>query len=155
MKSHVWQTSFLWSCRLRAASKAQAENPKKPRARDRGVRAVPAPEANAELQVNIDVCLIMLLLWIITSFTFGISIYKIPSKTKNDEIIFFWYRDGVWLHMRTQRARAKSSLRHTRTEQLAILWDLPITLIPPLFLLMPLMVQPHSLTRKDPGQVHW
>lgn len=40
--------------RLRAASKAQAENPKKPRARDRGVRAVPAPEANAELQVNID-----------------------------------------------------------------------------------------------------
>ena len=27
------------------------------RARDRGGRAVPAPEANAELQANLDVCL--------------------------------------------------------------------------------------------------
>lgn len=40
--------------RLRAASKGQADGPKKERTRDRRVRAVPAPEANAELQHNID-----------------------------------------------------------------------------------------------------
>lgn len=39
--------------RLRAAGKAHADV-KKPRTRDRGIRAIPAPEANAELQVNID-----------------------------------------------------------------------------------------------------
>ncbi|XP_051152792.1 probable serine/threonine-protein kinase At1g54610 isoform X2 [Andrographis paniculata] len=39
--------------RLRAAGKAQADV-KKTRTRDRGLRAIPAPEANAELQVNID-----------------------------------------------------------------------------------------------------
>ncbi|KAG8372994.1 hypothetical protein BUALT_Bualt12G0124900 [Buddleja alternifolia] len=40
--------------RLRAAGKAQADVVKKTRARDRGMRAMPAPEANAELQANID-----------------------------------------------------------------------------------------------------
>ncbi len=48
----------VWLCRLRAASKAQADGVKKTRTRDRSVRAHPAPEANAELQSNIDVCLI-------------------------------------------------------------------------------------------------
>ncbi|KAI3469443.1 hypothetical protein Pfo_026106 [Paulownia fortunei] len=42
------------SRRLRAAGKTQGDGVKKTRARDRGVRAVPAPEANAELQANID-----------------------------------------------------------------------------------------------------
>ncbi|KAJ0014417.1 hypothetical protein Pint_20612 [Pistacia integerrima] len=42
--------------RLRAASKAQVDGAKKTRTRDRAVRAIPAPEANAELQSNLDVC---------------------------------------------------------------------------------------------------
>lgn len=45
----------VWLCRLRAASKAQADGVKKTRTR---VRSHPAPEANAELQSNLDVCLI-------------------------------------------------------------------------------------------------
>ncbi|KAE9618998.1 putative protein-serine/threonine kinase CMGC-CDK-CRK7-CDK9 family [Lupinus albus] len=40
--------------RLRAASKAHGDGPKKHRTRDRAVKANPAPEANAELQYNID-----------------------------------------------------------------------------------------------------
>lgn len=40
--------------RLRAAGKANADGVKKSRARDRAVRAMPAPEANAELQANLD-----------------------------------------------------------------------------------------------------
>lgn len=42
--------------RLRAAGKAHANGGKKHRTRDRAVKAIPAPEANAELQSNIDVC---------------------------------------------------------------------------------------------------
>jgi len=45
--------------RLRAAGKAQVDGPKKHRSRDRGAKAFPAPEANAELQSNIDVSLII------------------------------------------------------------------------------------------------
>lgn len=45
-------------CRLRAAGKVNADGMKKSRPRDRAVRAMPAPEANAELQANLDVCLI-------------------------------------------------------------------------------------------------
>ncbi|CAK7340864.1 unnamed protein product [Dovyalis caffra] len=40
--------------RLRAASKAQGDAGKKPRARERHARGMPAPDANAELQSNID-----------------------------------------------------------------------------------------------------
>ncbi|GAV64218.1 Pkinase domain-containing protein [Cephalotus follicularis] len=40
--------------RLRTASKAQADGAKKTRTRDRAVRGIPAPEANAELQSNLD-----------------------------------------------------------------------------------------------------
>ncbi|XP_057502998.1 probable serine/threonine-protein kinase At1g54610 [Actinidia eriantha] len=40
--------------RLRAANKAQGDGAKKVRTRDRAVRAMPAPEANAELQSNLD-----------------------------------------------------------------------------------------------------
>lgn len=40
--------------RLRAAAKAQGDNVKKPRMRDRVARGMPAPDANAELQSNID-----------------------------------------------------------------------------------------------------
>jgi len=49
------------SCRLRAAGKANADGVKKSRPRERAGRGVPVPEANAELQANIDVCLIRLL----------------------------------------------------------------------------------------------
>lgn len=43
--------------RSRAASKAHADGGKKKhRTRERAVKAFPAPEANAELQTNIDVC---------------------------------------------------------------------------------------------------
>ncbi|KAK3005841.1 hypothetical protein RJ639_015774, partial [Escallonia herrerae] len=42
------------SRRLRAAGKAQGDPAKRTRSRDRHVRAVPAPEANAELQSNLD-----------------------------------------------------------------------------------------------------
>lgn len=52
--------SFTWIFRLRAASKAQVDGAKKPRTRDRGPKAYPAPEANAELQSNIDVSSIVL-----------------------------------------------------------------------------------------------
>ncbi|KAK4483279.1 hypothetical protein RD792_010464 [Penstemon davidsonii] len=40
--------------RLRAAGKAQADVVKKTRTRNRGIRAMPAPDANAELQSNVD-----------------------------------------------------------------------------------------------------
>ncbi|CAA0834798.1 Probable serine/threonine-protein kinase [Striga hermonthica] len=40
--------------RLRAAGKTHTDMVKKTRSRDRGMRAMPAPEANAELQANID-----------------------------------------------------------------------------------------------------
>ncbi|GMH13191.1 hypothetical protein Nepgr_015032 [Nepenthes gracilis] len=40
--------------RQRAADKAQGDAVKKARGRNRGVRAIPAPEANAELQANLD-----------------------------------------------------------------------------------------------------
>lgn len=40
--------------RLRAAGRANADGVKKVRHRDRAMRAIPAPEANAELQANID-----------------------------------------------------------------------------------------------------
>ncbi|GER33146.1 protein kinase superfamily protein [Striga asiatica] len=40
--------------RLRAAGKTHTDVVKKTRTRDRGMRAMPAPEANAELQANID-----------------------------------------------------------------------------------------------------
>ncbi|KAL7259422.1 hypothetical protein ACSBR1_005342 [Camellia fascicularis] len=40
--------------RIRAANKAHGDGPKKTRTRDRAVRAMPAPDANAELQSNLD-----------------------------------------------------------------------------------------------------
>lgn len=49
------------SCRLRAAGKANVDGVKKSRPRERAGRGIPVPEANAELQANIDVCLIRLL----------------------------------------------------------------------------------------------
>lgn len=49
--------------RLRAAGKTNAEGTKKTRTRERHARAMPAPEANAELQANIDVRKISLLLY--------------------------------------------------------------------------------------------
>lgn len=45
----------LCECRLRAAGRSNVDGVKKSRARDRAVRAIPAPEANAELQANLDV----------------------------------------------------------------------------------------------------
>lgn len=60
--------------------------------------------------------------------------------------------------MQMQRAKAKSFLHHTRMGQLATLWDLHIILILPLFLLMSLSVQPHSVILKNQcklGQVLW
>lgn len=42
-------------CRQRAASKAQGDGARKNRHRERSNRALPAPEANAELQSNVDV----------------------------------------------------------------------------------------------------
>ncbi|KAG6764852.1 hypothetical protein POTOM_032340 [Populus tomentosa] len=42
------------SRRLRAVGKASADGMKKARSRDRVARAIPAPEANAELQANLD-----------------------------------------------------------------------------------------------------
>jgi len=53
--------------RSRAAAKARADGGKKHRTRDRAVKAAPAPEANAELQYNIDVCLKEILLLILTN----------------------------------------------------------------------------------------
>ncbi|KAF2298551.1 hypothetical protein GH714_024081 [Hevea brasiliensis] len=49
--------------RLRAAAKAQGDNAKKQRTRERVARAMPAPEANVELQHNIDklsICIIVI-----------------------------------------------------------------------------------------------
>lgn len=53
--------------RVRAAGKAQADGPKKHHTRDRAAKAFPAPEANAELQSNIDVRSKRVLISIITS----------------------------------------------------------------------------------------
>lgn len=53
----IWHNHILQICRQRAASKAQGDGAKRNRARDRAARAVPAPDANAELQPNLDVCL--------------------------------------------------------------------------------------------------
>lgn len=53
--------------RQRAANKTRVDGSKKHRTRDRAVKAFPAPEANAELQSNIDVCENKLLIFIITS----------------------------------------------------------------------------------------
>ena len=44
-------------CRQRAATKAQGDGAR--RNRTRAVRAIPAPDANAELQSNVDVCLLV------------------------------------------------------------------------------------------------
>lgn len=49
----------LWVCRQRAAGKAQGDGAKRTHRRDRPARAGAAPEANAELQSNLDVCLII------------------------------------------------------------------------------------------------
>ena len=45
----------IFNCRLRAAGRANGDGTKKTRTHDRAPRAVPAPEANAELQANLDV----------------------------------------------------------------------------------------------------
>ena len=52
---HYVICSNLHCCRLRAVGKASADGVKKARSRDRVARAIPAPEANAELQANLDV----------------------------------------------------------------------------------------------------
>jgi hypothetical protein len=52
--------------RQRAGSKAQVDGSKKLRIRECVVKAMPAPEANAELQSNIDVCSNKLLILLIT-----------------------------------------------------------------------------------------
>jgi hypothetical protein len=48
-------TLLLLSSRQRAAAKAKGEVTKKTRPRDRSHRTGPVPEANAELQANLDV----------------------------------------------------------------------------------------------------
>lgn len=55
-------------CRLRAAGKANADGVKRSRPRDRAGRGIPVPEANAELQANIDVCFIKNLIYLIKYF---------------------------------------------------------------------------------------
>lgn len=47
---------------MRAAGRSNADGVKKSRPRERVGRGIPVPDANAELQANIDVCLIMLLI---------------------------------------------------------------------------------------------
>jgi len=47
---------------LRAAGRSNADGVKKSRPRERVRRGLPVPDANAELQANIDVCLIKLLI---------------------------------------------------------------------------------------------
>lgn len=44
--------------RLRVAGRTNADVVRRSRHRDRATKAIPAPEANAELQTNIDVCLL-------------------------------------------------------------------------------------------------
>lgn len=57
--------SFVHRQRALSGKGNVVENSKRVRGRDRGDRAVPAPEANAELQVNLDVSRI--------SFSFNVS----------------------------------------------------------------------------------
>lgn len=64
-------------CRLRAANKAQGDGTKRVRHRERA-RAGPAPDANAELQANIDVCLYdksPALLWFSYKFVFLFTMF--------------------------------------------------------------------------------
>lgn len=54
---HILWCNQNHHCRLRApGGKINANGSKKMHTRERASRAVPAPEANAELQVNITVC---------------------------------------------------------------------------------------------------
>ena len=52
---HSTALIVTFNFRLRATGKSNADGVKKTRTRDRAPRAIPAPEANAELQANLDV----------------------------------------------------------------------------------------------------
>lgn len=69
--------SYSFDCsRLRAASKTQGDAARKVRTRERHARAMPAPDANAELQTNIDVCLLICLCELVFYVHVWISSYK-------------------------------------------------------------------------------
>ena len=76
----------LWTFRLRAASKAQADGAKKTRIRDRAARAIPAPEANAELQSNIDVCSINYIFDILRLYFIVFHFLVHKSLNRSDEV---------------------------------------------------------------------
>lgn len=69
--------TLIFLVRLRAAGKSNAEV-RKTRSRDRAVRAMPAPEANAELQTNLDVCQIS---WPLLSFIIFQLTNELPPLT--------------------------------------------------------------------------
>lgn len=61
----LWLQMEPFYGRLRAAGKSNADGVRKTRTRERSARAIPAPDANAELQTNVDVCQLTLCLLII------------------------------------------------------------------------------------------
>jgi hypothetical protein len=57
----IQRLNIVFKHRQRLAVKARGDTSKKVNFRDRKSRAVPAPEANAELQENIQVCKALLI----------------------------------------------------------------------------------------------
>lgn len=72
--------NVLHDFRLRAAGRSNADGVKKARTRDRAARAIPAPEANAELQANLDVCQISFLF---DQYHFFFWLFKLPNLEFN------------------------------------------------------------------------
>ena len=72
---------------LRAAGRANGDGTRKTRTRDRP-RAVPAPEANAELQANIDVCQ---LTWVSLFIGISLSAYTVlQAFVWRVQILVYW-----------------------------------------------------------------
>ena len=71
--------------RSRAAGKASAEGARKTRQRDRIARAMPAPEANAELQGNIDVSQILFHYRIVSYFFKFVFLFEATDSNMLDK----------------------------------------------------------------------
>lgn len=106
-------------CRQREARKAQGESGRRMRPRERAPRAMPAPEANAENQSNIDVRIQQQKVgsfWNIIGLVFSPSLNLFP-------VFLFENRGCVWSHMRMPRARVRSFLHRIKTGRLVFKWD--------------------------------
>lgn len=75
---------------MRAAGKANADGVRRSRPRDRAVRGIPVPEANAELQANLDVCHM--------SFFFNQLIVLLELRVNIDNPVHFYNKNKGGQH---------------------------------------------------------